>query len=511
MSLRGRLLAAIGVVAVLALVAADIATYSSLRSFLLGRIDASLQASHVPVEQSVTGGGPGPFAPGGAGPGGGAGLEGGPPPDRDGGGGSPSLLQLAPGTFVEVRSSSGQVVMSQPAYERGGTGYSPLLPARITGYSAGANPGGEPTIYFDAASARAGGPEFRVRASEIGEGQVLVLAVSLADTSGTLHHLLAIELAVTAGALALAGLAGWWLVRLGLRPLVNIEATAGRIAAGELSSRVPGEDRRTEVGRLAGALNVMLGRIEAAFSQRDATEAALRQSESRMRSFVADASHELRTPIAAVSAYAELFGRGADSKPEDLARLMEGIHSETGRMSRLVEDLLLLARMDEGLPLERMPVELVGLAAEAVDAARAVGPEWRVTLEADRPVEVTGDQSRLRQIIDNLLANVRAHTPSGTRAVVRVEVADGDAVMSVTDDGPGLTGEQAERVFERFYRVDTSRSRASGGAGLGLSIVAAIAGAHGGTVAAGAPGPGPAGPAGARFEVRLPLAPDQQG
>jgi two-component system OmpR family sensor kinase len=506
-SLRGRLLAAVGVVALLALLAADIATYSSIRAFLLGRVDAGLQASHGAVEQSFTGHGfgPGPFGSGGpegpvpVGPQAGAPLPG------DDGGLSASLLQLAPGTFVELRTTAGQVLMSLAAYERGGTSNSPALPGRITGFSAGANPGGEPTVYFDAASARAGGPEFRVRASEIGEGEVMVLAVSLADTNATLHRLLLVELAVTAGALALAGLAGWWLVRLGMRPLAAIEATAGRIAAGELGSRVPGEGRRTEVGRLAGALNVMLVRIEAAFAQRDANEAALRESETRLRRFVADASHELRTPIAAVSAYAELFGRGADSNPADLSRLMEGIHAETDRMSGLVQDLLLLARMDEGLPLERVPVELVGLAAEAVEAARAVGPGWHVTLEAERPVEVVGEAGRLRQVLDNLLGNVRAHTPPGTHAAVRVGSDAGDAVLTVSDDGPGLTPDQAQQVFERFYRVDTSRSRSrsSGGAGLGLSIVAAIAAAHGGTVTAG-----PAEPRGARFEVRLPLAPD---
>ena len=505
MSLRGRLLAAVGVVALLALLAADIATYSSIRSFLLGRVDAGLQASHVAVEQSFTGHG---FGPGAFGPGGPegppqVGPQGAVPGPGDDGGLSASLLQLAPGTFVELRTTTGQVLISLAAYERGGTSNSPVLPRRISGYSAGANPGGEPTVYFDAASTRAGGPEFRVRASEIGEGEVMVLAVSLADTNGTLHRLLFVELAVTAGALALAGLAGWWLVRLGMRPLAGIEATAGRIAAGELGSRVPGEGRRTEVGRLATALNVMLGRIEAAFAQRDANEAALRESETRLRRFVADASHELRTPIAAVSAYAELFGRGADSNPADLRRLMDGIHAETDRMSGLVQDLLLLARMDEGLPLERVPVELVGLAAEAVGAAKAVGPGWDVTLEAERPVEVVGEAARLRQVLDNLLGNVRAHTPSGTHAVVRVGSADGEAIVSVSDDGPGLTPDQAQHVFERFYRVDTSRSRASGGAGLGLSIVAAIAAAHGGTVTAR-----PAEPRGARFEVRLPLAPD---
>jgi two-component system OmpR family sensor kinase len=196
---------------------------------------------------------------------------------------------------------------------------SPRLPATITGFSVKNDPGGEPTIYFNAPSADKGGPEFRVRASELTNGDQLILAVPLTNTYATLHRLLLIELAVSGGAIILAGMIGWWLVRLGLRPLRDIEQTAGAIARGQLDQRVPGDNRPTEVGRLAGALNIMLGRIQDAFAVRDATEAALRQSEGRLRQFVADASHELRTPVAAVSAYAELFERGAESRPQDLA------------------------------------------------------------------------------------------------------------------------------------------------------------------------------------------------
>jgi two-component system OmpR family sensor kinase len=201
-----------------------------------------------------------------------------------------------------------------------------------------------------------------------------VVGASLADTDSTLRRLLLIESAVTASALLAAIALGWWLVRVGLRPLVAIEDTADAIAEGELTQRVPGENAKTEVGRLARALNTMLGRIEGAFAARDATEDELRQSEGRLRQFVADASHELRTPIAAVSAYAELFDRGARERPGDLDRVVSGIRAETGRMSRLVEDLLLLARLDEGRPLERAPVELVGLAGDAVRTATTVGP-----------------------------------------------------------------------------------------------------------------------------------------
>jgi len=315
--------------------------------------------------------------------------------------------------------------------------------------------------------------------------------------SATLHHLFLWELAVTAGAIVVALLLGWWLMLVGLRPLTAIERTADTIAAGEFDQSVPGEDKRTEVGRLAKALNVMLGRIQTAFAQRDATEAELRDSEARLRRFVADASHELRTPVAAVSAYVELFQRGAGGSAQDLQRVMDGIRGETARMGHLVEDLLLLARLDEGRPIERRPVELVALASEAMQAAQSVGPSWPLRLEADHPVEVVGDELRLRQVFDNLLANIRAHTSPGTAGVVRLKERDGIVIIEVEDEGTGLSPQDTERVFERFYRVDQSRTRTTGGAGLGLAIVAAIVAAHGGTVTA------EIGAKGALFRVRL--------
>jgi len=333
------------------------------------------------------------------------------------------------------------------------------------------------------------------------DGSQLIVALPLEDLQATLDRLVAVEVAVALAALSVAAALGWWLVRLGLAPLAEIESTAEAIAAGQLDRRVPGDDSPTEVGRLAAVLNRMLGRIEAAFAARDATEAELRRSEDRMRRFVADASHELRTPLAAVSAYAELFERGASARPDDLARSMAGIRTEATRMGELVEDLLLLARLDEGRPLRQEPVELVALAAEAVAAARAVGPEWRIELQAAEPVEVSGDASRLRQVLDNLLANVRAHTPPGTSVTVSVRRQGPSVVLDVADRGPGMTHDQAARVFERFYRGDPSRSRQHGGAGLGLSIVAAIVGAHGGKVTAQAEPRD-----GTTFSVRLPVA-----
>jgi two-component system OmpR family sensor kinase len=245
----------------------------------------------------------------------------------------------------------------------------------------------------------------------------------------------------------------------------------------------------------------MLARIESAFAERDATERDLRASEERMRHFVADASHELRTPLAAVSAFAELFERGADHNAADLGRVMSGIRAESGRMKALLEDLLLLARLDEGRPIEREPVELVGLAAEAAQTAQTIAAAWPVRLDAEQPVETMGDHDRLRQVLDNLLVNVRTHTPAGPSTTIRLSRRDDLAVVEVADDGPGLDPEQAAQVFERFYRADPSRSRAHGGAGLGLAIVAAIVTAHGGQVGAG-PAPG----GGAVFTIRLPTA-----
>ena len=415
------------------------------------------------------------------------------------------LRELPAGSFLEVRSSSNAVLCTYTQNAFGPKSTAPALPGRITGFVANASDFGEKTVYFTAAAGNAKGTTYRMRASVLDGGPYsggqLLVGVPLGSTVSTLERLLGVELAVTGAALAAALLLGWWLVRVSFRPLRAIEDTADAIARGELAERVPGEEERTEVGRLARALNVMLGRIERAFSQRDATEKELRESEGRMRQFVADASHELRTPLAAVSAYAELFEQGAATRADDLERVMHGIRNETARMGHLVEDLLLLARLDEGRPLEREQVELVGVAAEAVQTASTVGPQWPVHLVARQPVEIVGDNLRLRQVLDNLLANVRTHCPPGTSATVAVEREEDNAVITVTDDGPGLGPEEAARVFERFFRADTSRSRRHGGAGLGLSIVASITKAHGGTVTA-APGTG----GGTVLTVRLPLS-----
>jgi signal transduction histidine kinase len=503
-SLRLRLLLAVAAIAVVALVLADFATYSALRSSLYKQDDQSLAQSSFRVQRFLSSGtcptpGSSFFGPGGGGSGS--------PPDGDAGGGG-GINDIP---FIEVQTKGGAVLDGRhcPAYV-GTAKYSPQLPAHITGFSQSA--GGAPVVYLTAASTKSGGPAFRVQVSKVtiessdGTTALDVLAVvaePIGATTNTLHTLLLIELAVTAGALVLAMAGGWWLVRLGLRPLEDVERTADSIAAGNLDQRVPGAGDTTEVGRLARALNVMLERIEAAFSARVASEERLKDSERHLRQFVADDSHELRTPIAAVSAYAELFERGAAQHADDLPRVFTGIRSETARMERLVNDLLTLARYDEGLPIQITPTELVGLGAEAVHTASTVGPQWPVAFTASHPVEVMGDATRLRQVIDNLLANVRAHTPEGTPATVHVGQAGAMAEIVVKDAGPGMPSEEAARVFERFYRVDTSRARNHGGSGLGLSIVAAIVAAHGGTVSAkSAPGEG------MMITVRLPVIPE---
>jgi two-component system OmpR family sensor kinase len=344
-----------------------------------------------------------------------------------------------------------------------------------------------------------------------------VIAASLTGIDNAAGWLIRFDLVVSLLVVAaLAGI-GAMLVRASLRPLVEIEQTARAIAAGDLTRRVPERDPRTEVGRLGRALNTMLAQIESAFGARAASEASARRSEDRMRRFVADASHELRTPLTTIRGFAELYRQGAARDPAELDRLMRRIEDQAARMGLLVEDLLLLARLDTQRPLDRQPVDLLALAADAVNDARAVAPDRRIELvlggddgDPSTPPVVLGDDRRLRQVLANLVNNALTHTPAGRPIEVRVGASTLDgrpgAAVEVVDHGPGLAPEQAERVFERFYRADPARSPADGGTGLGLSIVAALVAVHGGTVAVDSvPGRG------ARFRVVLPLAPDAAG
>jgi two-component system OmpR family sensor kinase len=322
-----------------------------------------------------------------------------------------------------------------------------------------------------------------------------VIAISTADVSSTLSRLDRLELMIGLVVVVVAGAVAWAIVRVELRPLLRIEDTAAAIAAGDLSRRVDAGDPATEVGSLGESLNAMLAQIEAAFDER-------RASENRLRRFVADAGHELRTPLTSVRGYAELFRRGGAANPADLAMIMSRIESEAQRMGVLVEDLLLLAKLDQGRPLASQRVRLSDVVTEMAGDQAMLHPAWPLERRIAPGVEVVGDELRIRQAVGNLLTNALAHTPPGTRIVVTVEMRDAMAMVEVADEGPGVPPEVMGRLFERFFRVDPSRSRASGGSGLGLSIVAAIVDAHGGRVEAESPPGG-----GAVFRILLPPTP----
>jgi two-component system OmpR family sensor kinase len=333
-----------------------------------------------------------------------------------------------------------------------------------------------------------------------------VRAVSLGDVEDTTHRLVLVELLVGAVVLTLLGGLAYVVVRSSLKPLREVETAAAEIAAGDLTRRVPESDPRTEVGGLSQAFNAMLGQIEQAFRAREASETSALASEERMRRFVADASHELRTPLTSIRGFAELYRQGAVTGPENLDRVMARVEQEASRMGLLVEDLLLLARLDQQRPLEQEPVDLLGVVGDAVHDARVLAPDRTIGLELGEGAPVVlGDEGRLRQIVTNLVSNALTHTPAGTPVTVSLEVTpspdDGPdrVLLAVADQGPGMSEADRAQVFERFYRADPSRTRAAGGSGLGLSIVAALVAAHGGRVGVqSAPG------SGSRFLVELP-------
>ncbi|MFD4625099.1 sensor histidine kinase [Streptomyces sp. NPDC058475] len=344
--------------------------------------------------------------------------------------------------------------------------------------------------------------DYRVMASPGLDRDVLITGLPMEPVTSAVHRLELVASAVFGAALAIAGVAGALWVRWSLRPLSRVAATATRVselplASGEvaLPPRAPESDPRSEVGRLAGAFNRMLGHVEDALTKRHA-------SEERLRSFAADASHELRTPVASVRGHAELALLHPGEVPPKVTRALERIAAESARMGEMVDDLLLLARLDAGRPLERVPVDLTHLVLDSVTDARAAGPDHGWALElAEEPVTVTGDAHRLQQVLANLLANARLHTPVGTKVTVSLETDDAMAVLKVHDDGPGVPVDVQPGVFERFTRADRRRAEvaaAGGGAGLGLSIVAAVVEAHGGTVALESR------PGSTAFTVRLP-------
>jgi two-component system OmpR family sensor kinase len=336
---------------------------------------------------------------------------------------------------------------------------------------------------------------YRALIERLPNGTVVVTAAPLSDVEEAIARVMRAVVVAAFATLVVTAFASWWLIRSGLRPVDRMVDTAAAIAGGDLSRRIPDANPRTELGRLGAALNEMLSQIEQSTAARAASEA-------RLRRFVADAAHELRTPLTSLRGYVELYSQGALSTPEALNRAMGRIGAEASRMGRLVEDLLLLARLDQQRALERECVDLVALAQEAATDFAAIAPNRPFTTEFDGEAVVLGDRVRLRQVIDNLLTNARTHSPPETAVRLTVHREGNVAELIVADEGPGIPPAAQERVFERFWRGDPGRSRARGGTGLGLAIVASIVAAHGGTVdLTSVPGQG------ATFTVRLPLAP----
>jgi two-component system OmpR family sensor kinase len=481
LTLRGRLIATLLVFSAVGLALFAGASLLLLRHSLLSRVDRQLE--HFPVHRVVE-------------------SE------------VPTPPRLPTDFRITVLNPDGTVAY-QVAHQPGG----PALPALQR--AALGEPAGRPFTVAD----EAGGSAWRVRATVLPDRRIATVALSLGSVDTTLGQLLAIEAAVGGMILALVGVVATVAVRLGLRPLTRIERTAEAIAGGELDRRVPDSDPRTETGRLGAALNVMLGRLAEALRDRE-------RSEQRLRQFVADASHELRTPLTSIRGFAELYRRGGARTPAEVELLTGRIEAEARRMGVLVEDLLLLARLDRERALEITGVDLLVLAADAVHDAKAREPDRPVTLlPCNGAVRVLGDELKLRQVVTNLVGNALTHTPPGTavRVAVRTHTPSSAdpvpaahagvsqqpqlalGVLEVQDDGPGIAPEQAPHVFDRFYRASSPSTGAGGaqrrrpagrgGSGLGLAITAAILEAHNGRIELHL---GPRG--GTTFRVLLPLA-----
>jgi two-component system OmpR family sensor kinase len=473
-SLRARIVLTTLVLVSAGLIFAEITTYHFLGSFLRDRVDQQLERVAVPLTATL----------------GQAKL-----PPSEGRLGNPSLLPVPVGTYAAIVNAEGKVVRQKFFPVDSKTFPVPDLPSNLPGSSSRS---GRDHELFTVSDAR-GTTEYRVLAQALPRVGTLVVAIPLGDVRATKRRLLLIELAVAGLVIVSIVGAGYWLIGRELRPLEQMGETAAAIAAGDLTRRVQPDEPGTEVGKLGAALNSMLAQIERSFQERV-------ESEQRLRRFLADVSHELRTPVTSIRGYAELFRRGAAERPDDLAKVMRRIEQEGERMGVLIDELLLLARLDQGLPLEREAVDLARIVADSVETARAIDPKRRIDLELDgEPVVVSGADVRLRQVIDNLLANVRAHTPAKAPAHVRVSSENGLAVIEVADDGPGIAPEEAARIFERFYRTERSRSGGSVGVGLGLAISQSIVEAHGGSVTYSAPPGG-----GSVFRIELSLERDDR-
>lgn len=467
MTLRLRLVVALVALVIVAQGAAFAATYLAYRNSEYQRLDRQLHSSEPLVDQLLDN----PNGPGRLGPGGGdAGDQGG---GREG-------PVLPSGEFGQLYGPDGAIISG--SYVSLGLSTRPKLPSVVEPPP----PGGR---VFSVGSTE-GSVEFRALAIPNRQSGFTVIAVPTTEVVNALRRLVLIEAAAVGGLLLVTAGGAWLILRRGLHPLERMAATASRISAGDLSERVTPAAPGTEVGELGLALNTMLDDIEAAFAERD-------QTEQRLRQFLSDASHELRTPLTSIQGFAELFRVSGDEARVDLPTILRRIEEESARMKVLVEDLLLLARLDEHRPIERKATDLAVLAADACTDVVATDPERPVTLDAPDPVVVQGDEVHLRQAISNLTTNALRHTPPGTRIEVGCHLDDGKAVVTVRDHGPGLDLESRTHVFDRFWQGD--KARVGTGTGLGLSIVAAVAAEHGGVATAdNAPG------GGALFTLRLP-------
>lgn len=473
LSLRFKLLLALVPLFVLGLAAANIGTYASLQTFLLTRTDQQILAAHQSVGNFLTGQSGGSR---GGGPG--------PPP----GGGSAAAFPQ--NTYGQLRSATGTVIKEQTFGFGQLDDARPVLPANL-------KPGTKQSPNLLTVNGTEGISRYRVSVDTADDpaGDILIVAIPLDDVDATLNGLVGFELAISAGVTLVLAIATWLIVRRSLRPLVEMGKTARSIAASELHQRVEPATEKTEVGRLGLALNTMLEQLEAAFAARAA-------SEERLRQFVSDASHELRTPLTSMRGYAELLRSHPEMAPKEMSAAAGRIEDESRRLGVLVEDLLLLARLDQGRALERNRVDLEALVTDSSADARVADGGRTISARVNAPLVVVGDESRLRQVLSNLLRNALVHTPPGTPIEVVLKPEGKLAVIEVVDHGPGIPPDDAERIFERFHRADPEQSRDRGGSGLGLSIAAAVVGAHHGRISV-VPTPG----GGATFRIELPTEP----
>jgi two-component system, OmpR family, sensor kinase len=468
-SLRARLLAAVLALTAVGLLLLGGITYAEQRSFQYERVDQQVRAAADQMGPELA------RAMGRA-------ING----DYDDhlgrpAGGGPNF-GLPAGTYGQKRDASGRVLFGKVFAVNQTVTAKPALPAKL--------PVGR-TITVN--GEKGAGTRYRVLAVPDPRGSTInVAAIPLRATDDLLERLLVVEALVIAAVLLVLGSVSWVVVRVGLLPLDRMGHTAGAIAAGDLSHRVESTDPRSEVGRLGLALNAMLDRLEQAFGEREA-------SENRLRRFIADASHELRTPLASIRGYAELFRMGAARDPADVEKAMRRIEDEATRMGVLVDDLLMLARLDEVADAPHGEVDLAAVVRDAVDDGRATAPTRTIRARLDEPAPVIGDADQLRQVLGNLLRNAFVHTPEGTPIEVTLSRANGEVRLEIRDHGPGLPPGDPDALFERFWRTEGGRERGRGGAGLGLAIVAAIVDAHGGHVRAENAGGG-----GASFVVTLP-------